>query len=226
MRRRSRALLLLMVLCGCREAIVHDLDETSANRVQLSLLNAGIAAEKTRSGDRWDIEVPPEALGPALEIVAASRAIRREQPGATAELSMLMSREERTEVMMRNSALLLERTLEGLPEVLEARVHVGGAKRESASVVVVAVHEAPGAVEEIRAVTAASLGIAPDLIRVLLRVEPPRRVVQVQPQSDRSVVLAAIAVVVLAVVVVVRVQIRSRRHRPEVPDLVGELDVF
>lgn len=225
MRRRSAMLVLLMLLSGCREVLVHDLDEPSANRVQLSLLSAGVDARKSRNGERWSIEVAAEDLTAALEIVEASRAIHRQLPQVAAgELSMLMSREERAEVMLRTRELLLARTLEGLPEVLEARVHVGGAKRESASVVVVAAREVPGATDEIRAVTAASLGIAPPQINVLLRIEPPRRVPRVEKRSPQNTVLYACGAVALVAILLVR----TAKRTPErvAIETVEAADVF
>lgn len=226
MRRHRYALALLFACAGCREAVIHDLDEASANRVQLSLLNAGVVAAKTRSGERWSIEVGSDDLIAALEIVEASRVVRRHATAPLPAPSMLMSREERAELLLRNRALLIERTIEGLPEVLEARVHVGGGARESASVVAVVGRELPQTVEEIRALTAASLGVAPQLINVLVRTESRRPGVRTPPRAERYPVLFAAAGVTVMLFAALRARTRSRRQ-PVVEVEMGEVsDVF
>ena len=195
MPRRDRVLQLVAVvllLLGCQEELVHDLDEQSANRVQLALLHAGLRAEKTRSGEAWSIAVDSKNLTEALAVVEATRVLRREKRRAPeSSLSLLMSREEREQLNLRSSTLSLERTLEGLPEVLEARVHVratgvgerGGVVAESASVVVAAGREVVGAVEEIRTIASGALGIPPERLKVVLRIEQFQNRAESPPKS-------------------------------------------
>ena len=137
-----------------------------------------------------------------------------------------MSREERAELMLRNRAVLIERTIEGLPEVLEARVHVGGGARQSASVVAVVGRALPQTVEEIRALTAASLGVAPQLINVLVRTESPRIVVRTASRSEPYPALFAAAGVAVVLCAVRWKMVRSRTQ-PVVAVEMGEVvDAF
>ncbi len=208
-RLKALALMILAICAGCKEEILHDLDEQSANRVQLALLRSGIEAEKSRSGDHWAIAVAPQDLGGALQVVESSRALRREllRP-AESGVSMLMSREERAQAFQRANAFALERTLEALPHVLEAHVHVGG---RSASVVAVIDRAEAGAADEIRGIASAALGIVPELLQVVLRNEVPR-LVKLPLQAER---LSSLPLLVsLSVAAALALLAFRRRGRP------------
>jgi type III secretory pathway lipoprotein EscJ len=123
-----RALLLLVLLVSsvsCRETILHDLDELRANRVTLILAQANITAQKVRDGSLWSVSVSAGDVTAALKAIEQSRAIKPYLKEITSQSSSIVqSREERSQMIERGLALALEQTLERLPDVLEARVHL------------------------------------------------------------------------------------------------------
>lgn len=177
--RQALALSILM-LGGCREAILHELDELAANRVKVVLASAGIPASKERDGSKWRIMVSKEDVTAALSQIESSRILKPDLL-RTVERSggLVESREERAFFIERQLSLNLETTLERLPNVLEARVHLtgyGGDKGRlrpqppsSASVLLIAGHgEARISEQDIRRLVSGASGIPATGISVLI----------------------------------------------------------
>lgn len=119
------SLVLCLAFSGCREEILHDLSEGQANQVRVVLAQEHIPAEKFREGKLWSISVRNGDVTRALAGLEASRVLRRElQRSVEAGSSLMQSPEERFQHLERNTAWNLEQTLERMPLVLEARVHL------------------------------------------------------------------------------------------------------
>jgi len=141
-------LLLLLVVFGCKEKILHGLDEQKANRVRVLLAEAGVQTKKVRDGSGWDVSVSKSQVTLALSALQRGRFLTTSSLPPMSSNSLVQSREERGYFLERNIAANLEHTLARLPGVLEARVHIKFARdngmsllpkaeRESASVLLV-----------------------------------------------------------------------------------------
>lgn len=121
-------ILVFLSLAGCRERILHDLDEIRANRISVILHRSGIEAQKVREGTLWSIAVPSAAAQAALQAIEDSRAMKLPPPELSAAPSSLIpTQEERSHFFERAAAASLEQTLERIPGVYEARVHLNTA---------------------------------------------------------------------------------------------------
>jgi type III secretory pathway lipoprotein EscJ len=168
----------ILVLSGCKEQILHDLDESTANRVQLALSRAAVKAEKRRVGKHWSIAVEAEQVNAALATVERSRILRTDLERAAEQGGLLQSAEDRVRADERQTAVRTERTLERVPGVLEARVHLhhSGSLRflpdsrpaGSASVLLVSEKGSRLDVAEIRSFVAGAAGLKPEQISVLM----------------------------------------------------------
>ena len=116
---------LLLFCAGCGEKILHGLDELRANQVTVVLARAGIDSRKVRDGSSWAVEVDDDSVTGALQALEESRILMRDLTRFRDQPSgLLMSREERAHHLERKFAWNLEQTLERVPGVLEARVHL------------------------------------------------------------------------------------------------------
>src|SRR5690606_2462960 len=112
-------LLSLLCLAGCREDILHGLEEREANRVKLALAEAGIDAEKAPDGSSWSIAVDRRSAEAALAVLEHRRVLPEEAKAKPPEPSgLLQSKEERRHYLERRTAEALEETLERLPGVI------------------------------------------------------------------------------------------------------------
>ena len=128
MRSALCGLLLVGTVGGCKADIEHGLDERQANRSMLLLDEAGISADKTEE-DRgtFVLAVPRADAARAVSVLAAHDLPRPAQKGIAetfASGSLLPSPIEEQARLLAATAAELERTLEGLPGVLSARVHL------------------------------------------------------------------------------------------------------
>ncbi len=118
-------LVFLVLLSACSKDILHDVSESRANSVMLALTQLGIDASKQREGSGWTITVAADDAPQALDALQRARILGERPSAADApESGFILSREERTHFLERNLAGNLESTIERLPGVLEARVHL------------------------------------------------------------------------------------------------------
>jgi len=187
------AVLPVALAVGCKADIEHGLDERQANRSVVLLDEAGIAADKTEE-DRgtFVLAVPRADAARAVSVLAAHDLPRPAQKGIAetfASGSLLPSPIEEQARLLAATAAELERTLEGLPGVLSARVHLAApspgalpglptdpdAKRRTASVLIKADRPLPIGDADVRLMVAgavAELGAA-DVTVVVARVSAP-----------------------------------------------------
>jgi len=132
-------LLIILILSGCNEVIIHDLSEEQANRIWVALRQHNFSPAKQRAGTNWDIAVARGEAVSALDILERLRLPRRKRPlSSEGGSSLLPSRGEREANRERELSGRLEETLLTLPGVADARVHLVIAERGStASVLVV-----------------------------------------------------------------------------------------
>lgn len=115
----------MIVLAGCREDIAHDLSEVRANQVLILLRRNGLEPEKSRNGTQWSVSVPHSDTLRALVLVNQSRVLDHDLDRfRESAKGFVQSREERQQAGERALAWGLETTLERIPGVLEARVHL------------------------------------------------------------------------------------------------------
>lgn len=122
---RVCSLLLLLAVSGCDERILHDLSEVHANRIKVKLAQANIDAQKVREGTLWSISVSSADATSALATLDKARVLKPlHLPSPLGSSSLIQTREERAHLLERSLARNLEQTLERMPHVLEARVHL------------------------------------------------------------------------------------------------------
>ncbi|MCC6220884.1 MAG: hypothetical protein IT291_06565 [Deltaproteobacteria bacterium] len=115
----------ILLLTSCKETILHNLDEREANKVTLALAQVGIEANKRVSPTGWEVEVDRAKSTTALQTIEEHRLFKPLSDTQTRHSQSLMpSREERSHFFERQLASNLEYTLERLPNVLEAHVHL------------------------------------------------------------------------------------------------------
>lgn len=125
MRSELYFLLLLFLLNGCGERIVHDIDEGKANRIVIALSQQGIEAEKVREGPVWSVKVASQEVTRALQKLEESRLLVSEAGSATqSSSSFIQNAEERRLFLGSRISKDVEETLERVPRILEAHVHL------------------------------------------------------------------------------------------------------
>lgn len=175
---RSALFAFVFVLVGCREQILHDLDEGHANKLQLILLQSGISVEKVRTGKNWALSVEESEVPRALSVLER----RRMMKGNTSrviqpEAGLLQSSEEKSRAYEQLIAKQTEQTLETIPGVLEARMHLhkenvtlvqrGSSQGNSASVLLVIEPDTQLNLAEIKTLVAGAVGIRAEEVSVL-----------------------------------------------------------
>ncbi len=173
--------ILTLLFSGCGEAILHDLDELKANQVKVALAKSGISSQKIRDGNSWRIEVGSKYTNSALRIIDESRILRRtlkrKQSGSSN--SLIRTKEERTSQIAEERAYALEETLESLPGVLEAHVHIYSNEKlnlslrktknlSSASVLLITEVGRNFNLEMLKKIISGGTGISSDFISVLI----------------------------------------------------------
>lgn len=171
--------MVVFFLAGCEEQILHDLDELRANQVQIALSRADIESEKTRQGKHWNISVASARSADALLVIERSRILRRTLERNSGSGGLLQTSEEKSRGYEREAAARTEETLERIPGVLEARVHIyresAGRKvipqpvgTDTASVLLVTENDAPLNLHEIRSFVGGASGVKAENISVLV----------------------------------------------------------
>ena len=118
-------------ILGCEENILHDLDEFRANKVLVLLSRKDIDAAKQRTASGWSISVADKDVDGALAVLEESRIFNRDgKKKKQQSRSIIQSSEEKKRTIELQLASDLEATLERLPGVLEARVHLNLRSKE------------------------------------------------------------------------------------------------
>ncbi len=118
-------IILLILLTGCKEKVLHNLSETDANRVFAALSHSGIESTKEFQTDgKWSIAVDSSEMVPALRILGEKRIVKSDQDTPPKKSSMISSRETQRFEYERGLSQEIERTLLSIEGVLDARVHL------------------------------------------------------------------------------------------------------
>jgi len=177
--RRLIVLLAAILSASCKETILHDLDELRANQAKVILSQNGIESDKERDGKLWTVSVASRDANRALLAVEESRILKRDLSNLREQsTSLVKSREERLYLLERSLAASLESTLESLPNVLEARVHLNtdeerafdkspSSKGGTASVLIVARSSALPYIPQVRTIVAGASGLAETSVSVV-----------------------------------------------------------
>ncbi|MCS6962078.1 MAG: hypothetical protein NZT61_06220 [Deltaproteobacteria bacterium] len=115
-------LISLFFLFGCKVNLVTSVDERDANLALYYLTIAGVPAEKLGKNGKFDIRVGKDNLAKALEIVN-KLSLGSQKPNHNKKSSRPSKEEERFFVE-RMLARELEETLQNIPGVKTARVHI------------------------------------------------------------------------------------------------------
>lgn len=115
----------VLLLCGCKEKVLHNLTESDANRVYSALSTAGLSGSKEIQSDgKWSISVDSKDMAAALTILSERRIVKSEEGIPNRKSSMISSRESQRFEFERNLSAEIERTLLSIEGVIEARVHL------------------------------------------------------------------------------------------------------
>ena len=177
-------IILVAVLASCREDILHNLSEGEANRLTTLLHDRGITAEKTSQADlRWTLSVDQKAAVDALRFLTTYHLVRENRDVSRERDGIMSSRDEERRRMAENIGAKLEGTLQAIPGVIEARVHInlpsgdsvldGSVERKSASSVIVIEDGTNLPTDEIREVISGASGVASRDVGVMITKIPP-----------------------------------------------------
>lgn len=116
----------LLGIVGCnRESLVHDLSERDANRLVTELHGEGIeVTRKSQPDGRYSLEVERSGVVSALQFLESNRLIRDSREGKSVSTPFGATREDRRLHYERSISQELEATLERIPGIREARVHL------------------------------------------------------------------------------------------------------
>ena len=184
---RTRVLSLLSTLilvCGCDEQLVHDLNESEANRLITRLESAQIGSSKDKQADgKWTVVVAHDQYLSALKFLDQARLLKSTANVAEYQSSMIASRDEQRFQFERALSSEIEATLMSAKGVLEARVHLNlpqvdpllGRRLESnsgsASVLLVSAERFELSNEEIAQLVSGAAGINVASVSVLVSKE-------------------------------------------------------
>lgn len=185
------AVLGVVILAGCdHEPLVHNLTEREANRLVTHLHAEGLEVTKVARPDgRYALEASPERALAALRYIEDNRLVRDSSAANTEPAGLGSSKEDRRFRAERALSRSIEATLDSIPGVLESRVHLnvptddalfgGGSaarSKSTASVLIVAAHDANVPLEDIATLVGGAAGIPPSDVAVVFRVVSPRRI--------------------------------------------------
>jgi type III secretory pathway lipoprotein EscJ len=104
---------------------MHDLDELDANRFITRLHEANITSDKIKQANgQWAISVEKSDSMNAIKYLSDARMFKNQQSLIPQKSSLVSSKEDQRFNFERAVSHELERTLSGMPEVLDARVHL------------------------------------------------------------------------------------------------------
>lgn len=189
-------LLLTLALTGCRETILHELEESEANQAKVVLAEHGISTEKKKEGAGWSLSVDAESVNQALQLLDESRVVRRTvKGGADQSKSLVPGKEEREYYRERQLANNLEQTLERFPGIVEARVHLHlasldrlkiSAQDEAQSASVLLVSEADAVISEakVKDLIAGASGVQIATVSVIVAPRPKKEAISQVKQEN------------------------------------------
>ena len=104
---------------------MHDLDEREANQILTRLHDADIKSDKIKQPNgKWSIAVAKEESITAIKYLTDARLFKNNLHQTLEKTSLVSSREDQRFYFERAISQELERTLLGMPGILEARVHL------------------------------------------------------------------------------------------------------
>lgn len=173
---------LILGLFGCREVILHDLEEVEANRLITQLHNIGLDASKIVEADgQWSVAVPGGEMLQAMKYLGELRLLRTAAPAPLSQSAMVATREDERFRFERALSKEIEYTLGAVDGVLETRVHLNLLARDpffgqplndghqaTASVLIIAGENFSFSEKEVQSLVAGAAGLAPDQVSVLV----------------------------------------------------------
>lgn len=166
---------ILLALLGCKETILHDLNEREANKIRLTLGDFGIAVDKLKSASNWDIEVERGEAKNALKILEYLR-LPKYSKVAGSSSSFISSKQERDIIWEKQLTFDIENTLSEIPGVIDSRVHIvfdhasptGAAKGVSGSILLFTLNGATVNLNQVKELVAGAAAISKENLAILL----------------------------------------------------------
>ena len=127
-------LIFLLLLCSCKEALLHNLSEIQVNRLIGILNSEGIEASKELQADsKWTLMVNKQDLVDAISLLDSKRLLKDNTSTIKESSSLLGSNQEKNFYYERVLSSELEKTLLTLSGVFDARVHLNIKKSDALS---------------------------------------------------------------------------------------------
>ena len=175
-------LLLLLPMAGCKQVILHNLNEREANQFLTKLSENGVKSSKSIQPDgKWSLLVERSLEVPALRILEGARLLNQRESAAQSKSNIVASREEQRFQYERSLSREIETTISHLSGVYEARVHLNLAPTDplfgrqtsnnfiqTASVLVVHEKEVALAAPQVAELVSGASGIPLDKVSVVL----------------------------------------------------------
>ncbi len=191
--------LVSIALLGCREQVVHNLNESDVNKLVTKLNDVGIDSQKTKQADgKWSLEVASDNALRAIQFIEEARLLRTDEQKLPQKSSMISSREDQRFQFERATSRELEATLTALSDVLEARVHLnmppsdpvfGGRLanvKGSASVLMVVKTGFSVPTDDLKALVAGASGIDPQSVSILISESRMNKSIPVKKQNSSN----------------------------------------
>ncbi len=185
----------MLLVCGCREQIVHNLNEPDVNKLLSALNEIQIEAQKIKQPDgQWSLAVDDADMVRAISYLSETKRLGTTRESLVQKPSMMSSREDQHFHYERALSREIEHTLMAIAGVLEARVHLnlpavdplfGKALNNqvgSASVLLIVEKNNPIPREQIAQLVAGAGGIAEKSVAILFS--------EVE-SSDQKIILAS-----------------------------------
>lgn len=183
----TRLCWLCVWLLGCDVVLARGLSEERASTLAAALDRQGVAARAVRepSARAMRLEVAREAVPAAVTILVQEDRGEASQPPAEVEPSWLETRSQERMRRGRELAAELARTLERMPDVVEARVHIQlpaasaglpeAQLAPAASALILRTQAASSHAAAARLLIAGAVpGLAPETVRVIETVRPAK----------------------------------------------------
>ncbi len=173
-------LFILLTISGCKEKLVHDLQENDANKLMAQLYAVNAEPRKIQQSDgKWTIAVPEDQASWVMKYLDEARVMREASPIEPA--SVMSGRDEQRFKYERALSREIEYTLSSLDKVLQVRVHLNLPARDpmfgrkisedekgSGSVLLVVAKDFSATENEISKLVSGASGIAAKEVSVLI----------------------------------------------------------
>lgn len=217
-------LFFFLLSTGCTERVASELDQSKTNQILIALSKYGVHATKVKDGTTWSIEVAKQDLTKALEVLAVRRFLAP-QVSEEPSTSFVQSKAELQHSLERKLSNSLEETLERMPYILEARVHISAVEtlefsktipEKTASVLIVTEPEFRFDLEKIQKLVSGASGLKQESV-IVVTVSAQEPTIPLEKPISKTKLnrgfLVLIPILFLSLILARRFDVTSRKNK-------------